>query len=60
MPKKFGSLDACKGKKATFGYIEQPQKSPKFKFSVSGKKNVSLFEVITKASVSSDKNVSLL
>ena len=34
-------------------------KSPKFKFSVSGKKNVRLFGVMTKSSVFSDKNVPL-
>ena len=33
--------------------------SPKFKFSVPGKKNVRLFEVMTKTSVLSDKNVPL-
>ena len=33
--------------------------SPKLKFSVSGKKNVGLFGVMTKTSVSSDKNVPL-
>ena len=33
--------------------------SPKFKFSVSGKKNVRLFGVMTKTSVLSDKNVPL-
>ena len=53
---KFESLEPCKGKKAAFGWLRQP---PKFKFSVSGKKNVRLFEVITKTSVLSDKNVPL-
>ena len=46
---KFESLDACKGS----------QKSPKFKFSVSGEKNVRLFGVMTKTSVLSDKNLPL-
>ena len=56
---KFESLEACKGKKATFRYLGQPYKSPKLKFSVSGKKNVHLFDVMTKTSVLSDKNVPL-
>ena len=34
--------------------------SPKFKFSVSVKKNVRLFEVMTKTSASSDKNEPLI
>ena len=54
---KFESSEACKCKKATFGWLGQPKKSPKFKFSLSGKKNVRLFEVMTKTSVLSDKNV---
>ena len=53
------AFKACKGKKATFGYLGQPKKSPQFKFSVSGKKNVHLFDVMTKTSASSDKNVPL-
>ena len=53
---EFESLEACKDKKVAFGWlIGQPLKSPKFKFSVSGKKNVRLFEVMTKTSVLSDK-----
>ena len=34
---KFESLEAGKGKKATFGWLEQPQRPPKFKFLSSGK-----------------------
>ena len=56
---KFERLEVCKGKKAVFGLLGQPKKSPKFKFSVSGKKNVRLLGVMTKTSVSSDKNVLL-
>jgi hypothetical protein len=37
-----------------------PISEPKFKFSVSGKKNVRLFGVTIKTSVSSDKSVPLL
>ena len=55
---KFESLEACQRKKATLA--RAALKSPKFKFSVSGKKNVRLFEVMTKTSVLSDKNVPLL
>jgi hypothetical protein len=57
---KFESSEACEGKEATFGWLGEPKKSPEFKFSVSGKKNVCLFGVITKTSVLSDKNVPLL
>ena len=39
--------------------LGQPLKSPKFKFSVSGKKKVCLFGVMTNTSVLSDKNVHL-
>ena len=56
---KFESLEACKAKKVAFGWLGQPLKSPKFKFSVLGKKNVSLFGVMTKTSVFFDKNVPL-
>ena len=34
---KFDRLEACKGKKAMFGRLLQPQKLQKFKFSGSGK-----------------------
>ena len=47
----------CKGKKAICDWLKQPQKSPKFKFSVSVKKNVRLFGVMTKTLILSDKNV---
>ena len=33
----FESLEACKGKKAPFGWLGQPDKSPKFKFKSLGK-----------------------
>ena len=56
---EFESLEACNGKKVAFGWQGQPYKSPKFKFSVSGKKNVRLFGVMTKTSVLSEKNVPL-
>ena len=57
---KFENLEACEGKEATFGWLGEPKKSPEFKFSVSGKKNVCLFGVMTKTSVLSDKNIPLL
>jgi hypothetical protein len=50
---EFESLEACKGKKAAFCWLRQPQKSPKFKFSVAG------IGDMTKTSVLSDKNVPL-
>ena len=56
---KFKSLEACKGKKTTFGWLGQPYKSLKFKFAVSGKKNVCLFGVMTKISVLSNRKVPL-
>ena len=51
-------------KPLTFQNLKHPQflsnfQSPNLKFSVSGKKNVRLFGVVTKTSVSSDKNVPL-
>ena len=48
-------IEACKGKKSTFGWLGQPLKLLKFKLSVSGKKNVGLFGVMTKASVLASK-----
>ena len=51
---RFGSLEAFKDKKVTFVRLVQPWKSPKFKFSVSGKKNVRLFGVMTKTSALSE------
>ena len=56
---KFECLEACTGKKAAFGWLGQPLKPPKFKFSVLAKKNVHLFGVMTKTSALSDKNVPL-
>ena len=58
------SRPACPYKALSFQTLRHPQflsnfQSPKFKFSVSGKKNVRLFDVITKTSASSDKNVPL-
>ena len=55
---------SCPYKPLSFQTLRHPQflsnfQSPKFKFSVSGKKNVRLFEVMTKTSVSSDKNIPL-
>ena len=52
-------LEAWKGKRASFGLLGPPKKSPKFQFSVSGNINVSLFGVMTKTLVLSDKNVPL-
>ena len=54
---KFESLEACKGKQVAFGWLGQPKKTPKFKLSISGKKNVRLLGVMTKTSVLSAKNV---
>jgi hypothetical protein len=56
---------SCPHKPLSFQTLRRPQflsnfQSPKFKFSVSGKKNVRLFGVMTKTSVSSDKNLPLL
>ena len=55
---------SCPYKALSFQMLRLPQlnnfQSPKFKFLVSGKKNVRLFGVMTKTSVSSDKNVPLL
>ena len=45
---KFECFEACKGKKAAFGWLGQSLKYLKFKFSVSGKKNVHLFGVMKK------------
>ena len=55
---------SCPYKPLSFQTLRYPQflsnfQSPKFKFSVSGKKNVRLFGVMTKTSVPSDKNVPL-
>ena len=55
----FESLETFNSKKAAFGWLRQPKKTPKFKFSVSGKINVRLFRVMTKTSVLSEKNVPL-
>ena len=54
----------CPYKPLSFQTLRYPQflsnfQSPKFKFSVSGKKNVCQFGVMTKTSVSSEKNVPL-
>ena len=56
---------SCPYKPLSFQTLKNPQflsnfQSPKFKFSVSVKKNVLLFGVMTKTSVSSDINVPLL
>ena len=56
---------SCPYKPLSFQTLRHPQflsnfQSPKFKFSVSGKKNVRLFGVMTKTSVLSDKNVPLI
>ena len=58
-------LPSCPYKPLTFQTLRQTQlqsnfQSPKFKFSVSGKKNVNFFDIMTKTSVPSDKNVPLL
>ena len=55
----------CPYKPLCFQTLRHPQflsnfQSPKFKFSVSGKKNVCLFGGMTKTSVLSEKNVPLL
>ena len=55
---------SCPYKALSFQTLRHPQflsnfKSPKFKFSVSGRKNVRLFDVMTKKSVLSEKNVPL-
>ena len=55
---------SCPYKPLSFQTLRHSQflsnfQSPKFKFSVSGKENVRLFEVIREVSVSSDKNVPL-
>ena len=55
---------SCSYKPLSFQTLRHSQflsnfQSPKFKFSFSGKKNVCLFEVLTKTSLSSDKNVPL-
>ena len=58
---KCESLEPCKGKKATFGWLAKAAlKITKIQIFSSGMNNVCLFEVITKASVSSDKNVPLM
>ena len=54
----------CPYKPLSFQTLGYPQflsnfQSPKFKFSVLGKKNVRRFDVMTKTSASSDKNVPL-
>jgi hypothetical protein len=54
------SRTACPYKALSFQFLRHPQylsnfQLPKFKFSVSGKKNVRLFEVMTKTSVLSEK-----
>ena len=55
---------SCPYKALSFQTLRHPQflsnfQSPKFKFSVSGKKNVCLFDVMTKTLVPSEKNVPL-
>ena len=55
---------SCPYKPLSFQTLRYPQflnnfESPKFKTSVSGKKNVRLFDVMTKTSASSDLNVPL-
>ena len=52
---KFDSLEACKGKKATVGWLAQPYNSQKFKFLSSDKQKVHAFEEITNESVLSFK-----
>ena len=60
----FQMWPSCPYKSLSFRTLRYPQilsnfQSPKFKFSVSGKKNVRRFDVMTKTSASSDKNVPL-
>ena len=55
---------SCPYKPLSFQTLRHPQflsnfQSPKFKFSVSGKKNVRLFDAMKKTSVLSEKNVPL-
>ena len=55
----------CLYKALSFQNLRHPKflsnfQSPKFKFSVSGMKNVRLFDVMTKTSVLSEKNVPFL
>ena len=63
---EFSDLGCPSKQKAAFLPLQasklsnSPISEPKFKFSVSGKKNVRLFGVTIKTSVSSDKSVPLL
>ena len=55
---------SCPYKSLSFQTLRYPQilsnfQSPKFKFSVSGKKNVRRFDVMSKTLASSDKNIPL-